>query len=390
MVLLAVERRIEGFSQTSDGRVLVRRGASNRALVGADLLREPHRVLGKTFVEIFRYHSEGSDYSRRVEIAGPLPTQIRSATTFVLDEIGHALVVVGVRRFDLPRLPEVVLRETVANALAHRSYEANGTPVQIEIRPDRIVVTSPGGLPEPVTIDNIREQQAARNHEVIRTLRRYGLAEDEGRGIDMMQDEMAYSLLEPPQFSEDGSSVSVTLPLSATVTLQERAWVTELQKRGSLEPQDSLLLAFASRGQILTNSEARRILGVDRDQARLALQRLRDEGLLMQRGERGGAEYLLHPDHGLLHGFHLLQEEIESLVTELARKGPVTNALVRERTGLDRVKAGSLLARLVSDGRLERHGERRGTHYVLPAVAVGWGEAEQARQEQVLDAPADL
>ena len=436
IVLLVVEKRVEGFSQMSDGRVLVRRGASNRALVGADLsdfiagralrrfettptdndfstadheltkelarlwswseetlverleghrflnrtehgdrltvagalflLREPHSALGKTFVEIFSYRGEDSDYHLRVEMKGPLPSQIREATAYVLNMIGRDLVVIGVDRFNLPRLPKVVLRETIANALAHRSYEFNGTPVRIEIRPERVVVTSPGGLPEPVTIKNIREQQAARNPEIIRTLRRSGLAEDAGRGIGVMQDGMAYNLLEPPEISEDGSSVSVTLPLSSIVSPEERAWVTRLQRRGSLKPRDSLLLVFATRGEVLTNSEARRILGVDKDEARLALHRLRDAGLLVQQGERGGAEYLINPDHGLALGLRLLDEEIESLVVDLAREGPVTNARVRERTGLDRAKSGVLLARLVSAGRLERRGERRGTHYVLP------------------------
>lgn len=157
-------------------------------------------MLGKSYVEIFRYRDEGLDYDRRVEITGPLQKQVSTAASLVLDEIGYDLVLVGIRRHDLPRLPEAVLREAIANAVAHRSYEAMGTAVRIDIHPDRVVVTSPGGLPEPVTVENIREQYAARNLLVIKTLRRYGLAEDEGRGVDLMQDEMMSNLLAPPEF----------------------------------------------------------------------------------------------------------------------------------------------------------------------------------------------
>lgn len=459
VVIVAVAGRIEGFAQTSDGRLLVRRGPSNRAVVGAELsrfvadrslrrfettptevdlaeadpdllrelaqawswgdegihdrleegeflvgigeqsrltvagvlylLREPHRVLGKTFVEIFRYRGEGPVDDRRVEVTGPLPAQVRNATALVLDEIGYELVVVGLTRYELPRLPEVVLREAIANAVAHRSYEAKGASVRVEIRPDRVVVISPGGLPEPVTIENIREQNAARNLEVIRTLRRYRLAEDAGRGVDIMQDEMASNLLSPPEFHEDGSSVRVVLPLTGVVTPEERVWINELEQRGSLAPRDTLLLVFVARGEVLTNTRAREILGVDRRPARQALQRLRDEGLLIQRGERGGAEYLIAAERGTAPrlrpterqpqtsmdpprfprptaaGVRLSDEEIDSLVVDLAREGPVTNARVRERTGLDRIEALVVLAHLVSAGRLERRGERRGTHYVL-------------------------
>ena len=459
VVVIAVASRIEGFAQTSDGRLLVRRGASNRAVVGAELsrfiadralrrfettatevdlaeadpdllaeiaeawswgneripdrleehgflersgeaskltvagvlylLRQPHRILGKTFVEIFRYRGEGPVDDRRVEVTGPLPNQVRKATALVLDEIGYELVIVGVTRYELPRLPEVVLREAIANAVAHRSYEANGASIRVEIRPDRVTVISPGGLPEPVTINNIREQNAARNLEVIKTLRRYRLAEDAGRGVDIMQDEMASNLLAQPEFYEDGSSLKVTLPLTGVVTPEERVWVAELERRGSLGPRDRLLLVFAARGEVLANARAREILGVDSRQARQALQRLRDKGLLIQQGERGGAEYLiganLRPPAGLRSpsifdedswreinqvpretgGFRLSDEEIDSLVIGLAREGPVTNALVRERTGLDRIEALAVLAHLVDTGRLERRGERRGTHYVL-------------------------
>lgn len=432
VIVVAVAKRVEGFCQTSDGRVLVRRGASNRALFGAALtefvvarslrrfesaatdaglgsadaelledlarcwswsgeglperleenhfmkggrltvagalylLSEPHDVLGKSYVEIFRYRGEGLDYDRRVEITGPLQKQVGNAASLVLDEIGYDLVLVGIRRHDLPRLPEAVLREAIANAVAHRSYEATGTAVRIDIRPDRVVVTSPGGLPEPVTVENIREQYAARNLLVIKTLRRYGLAEDEGRGVDLMQDEMMSNLLAPPEFEADGSSVRVTLRLTGAATPEERAWVSELKQRGSLAPRDGFLLVHAARGEALSNREARRILGVDRDVARAALQRLRDQGLLIQRGERGGARYLISPDLGPPPGLLLSDEEIDSLVVDMAREGPITNELVRERTGLSRPQALAVLARLVAAGRLDRRGERRGVNYVLP------------------------
>ena len=458
VVVISVSRRIEGFAQTSNGRLLLRRGASNRALVGAELARfvadrslrrfeatatevdvaeadpdllaglagawswgnerildrleengflerfgeasrltvagvlylvpEPHRVLGKTFVEIFRYRGEGTVDDRRVVVSGPLPAQVREVTALVADEVGYELVVVGVTRYELPRLPVVVLREAIANAVAHRSYEANGAAIRVEIRPDRVTVISPGGLPEPVTIDNIREQSSARNLTVINALRRYRLAEDAGRGVDIMQDEMASNLLAPPDFDDDGSYMRVTLPLGGVAAPEERVWINELERRGSLGVRDRLLMVHAARGEALTNARAREILGVDNHQARHALQGLRDRGLLIQRGERGGTEYLvgtgLEPPTGSSVSIAdapsglpanqapgasrwtlLSDEEIDALVIGLAREGPVTNSLVRERTGLDRLQALAVLAHLVDAGRLERRGERRGTHYVL-------------------------
>ncbi len=456
VMVIAVANRIEGYAQTSDGRLLVRRGASNQALMGPDLarfvtsralrrfetsttaasleqadpdllaeladawswsgtgvpdrleehgfvertgeavkltvagvlylMREPHKILGKTYIEIFRYRDEGSVEDRRVEVTGPLPAQVREAAALVMDELGYDLVVVGMTRYELPRLPEIALREAIANAVAHRSYEAAGASVRVEIRPDRVVVRSPGGLPEPVTISNIREQNAARNIGVIKTLRRYRLAEDAGRGVDAIQDELASDLRDPPEFSEDGSSVRVVLPLTGPVSPEERVWIREVERDHPLQHRDRLLLIAAFQGETLTNARAREILGVDSRLARQALQKLRNRGLVRQQGERGGAEYRILPHlrtlsgpgrprregpspsstagPGLPIGRTISDEEVDSIVMDLASKGPVTNALVRRQTGLDRIKALAVLAHLVDTGRLERRGERRGTHYV--------------------------
>ena len=156
-----------------------------------------------------------------------------------MKEIGFDLVVPGLIRHELLRLPEKVVREAIANAVAHRSYEMRGTSVKVEIRPDRVVVTSPGRLPEPVTIENMREQNAARNPAVIAALRRFDLAEDAGRGVDVMEDEMAANLLRPPAFSEPGGggSVAVTLWLEATVTKEERLGSMNSSSRASCSPR---------------------------------------------------------------------------------------------------------------------------------------------------------
>ncbi|HEX9969648.1 MAG TPA: ATP-binding protein [Acidimicrobiales bacterium] len=283
-----------------------------------------------------------------------------------MDELGTEMVVLGLHRHELPRVPEVVLREAIANAVAHRSYELSGSAIRIEIRPHAVEVASPGGLPEPVTVQNIRETQAARNPDLITTLRRMGLAEDVGRGVDVMQDTMMEELLDPPRFADLKHSVRVTLPTHGAVSPRERAWVRELENRGGLGPRDRVLLVHAARGDVLTNSSARALLGVDSVHARQALRRLRNEGFLVQTGERGGATYRLGENIRPPLGMRLRQHELEAFVLRLAENGPISNAIVRQHTGLDRVDALRILESLTSSGALVRRGERRGVHYVKP------------------------
>jgi len=434
VVVVAIARRVEGFSQTSSGRVLVRRGTMKIALFGGELtqfinsrmlsrfeeaeagvaleaadpnllsdlaaafgwsqdvsdrlaeqglvvrngqerltvvgslylLPDPAEHLGKAFIEVLRFPADGAEYDRRLELRGPVHHQLQRAVEEIIGELGSELVVLGVRRYDLPRLPPVVLREAVANALAHRSYEMQGTPIRIELYPQLLRIISPGGLPEPVTVENIRETQAARNYRVITILRRLGLAEDAGRGVDVMVESMLQEMLDPPVFEESGHSVTVTLPIRSAVTSTERAWVREVETRGLIAPGDRILLVHAARGERLTNSRVRELAGIDANDARAALQRLRDADFLIQHGSRGGASYTLNESLAPPAGLRLTRNALKDLILQLAGEDrpPLTNARVRERTGLDRTEALRLLDELVSEGLLSRVGTRRGTRYV--------------------------
>jgi ATP-dependent DNA helicase RecG len=433
ILVVSIGRRREGFAQTQDGRILVRRGAMNTPIFDADLARfissraltrfestpvtptleqadpallerlrlaygwspdhlpqrlaeaglvesddahahltvagalylipQPREALGKAYIEVFRYRDESETYDRRFEIDGPADEQVERATRELLDELGADVVVLGVRRHELPRIPEPVLREAVANAVAHRTYEASGQPVRVEIRPDRVVIASPGGLPEPVTLANMREQNAARNIDVIKTLRRFRLAEDAGLGVDVMEDTMEAAMLEKPEFTTDGSHVEVVLRLGSTVAPQERAWIAEIEQRGEVLPADRVLLLHAARGELLTNASARSLLNADSVHARAALHRLRDLGYLTQRGQRGGAFYALAQGLGPPAGLRLDREELQNVVLAMAAEGRVSNEAVRVRTGLDRAQVLALLNALVEASALHRHGSRRGTYY---------------------------
>ena len=185
-------------------------------------------------------------------------------------------------------------------------------------------------------------------------------------GIDLIEDTMAEEMLDPPQFAELDHEVRVTLPLHSAIAPVERAWIRELERRGTLRLADRLLLVHAARGEALTNSKAREILHVDRDGAWDALRNLRDSGFIRQRGERGGATYHLEESLSPPAGLRLDKDELAAAVEAMAAERPLTNASVRNATGLGRGEVKYLLRQLVDQGRLVKVGERRGTRYVLP------------------------
>jgi ATP-dependent DNA helicase RecG len=335
------------------------------------LTAAPQRVLGKAFIELRRFpDGAGARPNRRVEINGPAHTQVEVATALVMSEVGSESVVLGLRRHELPRLPERVVREAIANAVAHRSYEQSGSPIRVDMYPDRTVVTSPGPLVAPVTLETMRDAYAARNANIIRVLRAFRLAEDSGQGVDLIEDLMRDELLAQPTFDASDSWVSVSLPVLSGTRPEERAWLSEVVARGAIEDRDRVLLVHARRGETLSNQRARELLrGVSRDVAAAALQRLVAAGLLERSGVRGGTRYQLAGALAPPAGLRLPRNELLDVVAEMAQAEPVTNATVRKRTGLDRQDVLSLLEELVDTGRLIRVGERRGTHYLPPEAA---------------------
>ena len=328
------------------------------------LTERPREALGKAFIEVRRYVDETTlNYDRREEFDGPAADQVRTATQFVMAELGSDFVVTNLYRHRLPRIPEVVLREAISNAVSHRNYENSGTAIVIELRPGKVILTSPGGLLDPVTEENLRETQAARNPRVISLLRRYRLAEDAGRGIDVMQDEMSANLLDPPRFRDLGHEFEVVLPIHSPIAVEERAWVMEVERQGRVEPQDRLLLIQAARDGRITNADGRTALNADQFEVRASLGRLVKAGLLQRYGSRGGAYYTLAKDIAP-PTFRMSIVQLLDYLCEQAAVEPLTNTRVRELAKVNRDDARSLLAMLEDSNRLRRIGERRGTKYI--------------------------
>ena len=354
-------------------RGMVVRAAGSAMLTKAGalfLVPTAPREFGKCFVEVFRFPEGATEHDQRTVFDGTPAQQVDAATAKIDEELGFDLVVVGLNRHELKRLPVKALREVVANAVAHRDYQLSGSAVEVHITPREVLVTSPGGFISPVTSENLRNAHAARNRHVIQALRAFNLAEDAGRGIRVILDEMAADLRTEPTFTEEPPGhVTVRLPVESPVSPEERGWVREQETRAALRPEDRRVLIEAARGVELTNSAVRSLLGIDSAPARQSLQRLRDAGILEQFGERGGARYRIVPSIQRSAGIRLDFTEMPSIVLDMAARGPITNSTLRNRLGLSRQEAVDLLRALTKTGLLEMRGSRRGSHYVLSGSA---------------------
>ena len=117
--------------------------------------------------------------------------------------IEHAL------RKELKLVPDVVIRELLANALIHQDFTCTGASVMIEIYSDRVEISNPGDPLVPVErfIDGYR----SRNERFADLMRRLGICEEKSSGIDRVVEAAELYQLPAPDFHGGYQRTFVTL-----------------------------------------------------------------------------------------------------------------------------------------------------------------------------------
>jgi len=105
----------------------------------------------------------------------------------------------------VPMYPELAIRELVANALIHQDFSVTGSGPMIEIFSDRMEITNPGS-PLVSTERFLDTPPRSRNEALASLMRRAGVCEERGSGVDKVVFETEYYQLPAPIFeSPDGS-----------------------------------------------------------------------------------------------------------------------------------------------------------------------------------------
>ena len=101
-------------------------------------------------------------------------------------------------RKELKLVPEVVIRELVANALIHQDLAMTGVSVMVEIYANRVEISNPG---EPVVpVDRFIDGYQSRNERVADLMRRMGICEEKSSGIDKVVGAAEVYQLPAPDF----------------------------------------------------------------------------------------------------------------------------------------------------------------------------------------------
>jgi ATP-dependent DNA helicase RecG len=79
--------------------------------------------------------------------------------------------------------PEIAVRELIANALIHQNFSVTGVGPMIEIFANRMEITNPG-IPLVQTDRFLDSPPRSRNETLASIMRRIGICEERGSGVD--------------------------------------------------------------------------------------------------------------------------------------------------------------------------------------------------------------
>ena len=241
----------------------------------------PQATLPKqSAIKILRYHTDESEGTREtldegfpVTIEGDIYTLIHDAvqqTKAIVEETG----VVGKNDTEIKEYPEITLHEIITNAVLHRDYSIK-KDIQIRIFTNRIEIESPGKLPGHITLDNILQEQCARNPKIVRLIAKFPSPpnKDVGEGLNSAFKAMEQMQLKEPKIKETESSVIVII------------------KHERLADAETVVWEYLQSHDTISNETARQLTGItDANKMKYVFYRLRDqEKIQIVEGTKGSA-----------------------------------------------------------------------------------------------------
>ena len=282
-------------------------------------------------------------------------------------------LMVGLLRVGVPDYSERALREALANALIHRDYQRLGA-VHFQWHPDRIEISSPGGFPEGVRLDNLLvTAPRPRNPLLADAFKRAGIVERTARGIDTIFYEQLRNGRPAPSYARSDSAVVVVAIPGGEANLDfVRLLVTEAQGGLALGLDELLILNALWRERSLETSDAACLTQKPEAETRATLHRLVEAGLVEERGQKKGrtwhlsaAAYRALGDKAAYvrqRGFEPLQQA-QMVLQYVEKHGRITRREAAELCRLSPDQAYRLLTRLTGEGRLARRGSKKGAWY---------------------------
>ena len=243
-------------------------------------------------IKYIRYYEDGTytpyEYSGNlVEIADACFAQLKS-------EIKLKEFHFGLFREYIEDYPEVVLRELLINAIAHRDYSRQQI---IEIRkfPSYLEFESPGHFPQGITETNFLRKTNPRNPSIMDVLREINYAEKAGSGFDKIFTALLSKGKNLPRPIQTENSI--LFRVEADVFSEKLAELSLLYKqviKKDIDLEKLIVLNSIYTGQKLTFQQLEETPFINTYQLRRILSELQELEFIETTGRTSGLKYIIH------------------------------------------------------------------------------------------------
>ncbi|WP_165697768.1 ATP-binding protein [Sutterella seckii] len=321
-------------------------------------------------------HLAGTDVLANEEMPLPLLKGFQALLDRFNARNSETEITQGLARIAIPTFSEQAFREALVNAFCHRDYTILNR-VSVRLSDDGLEITSPGGFVSGVSLENLLTVEPhPRNGLLADVLKRLGLAERTGRGIDrIFEGNLLYGRPSPDYSESNSDSVRVFFP-KCDPNIPFFQLIIEYQKKlGSRISVQSLIVLsavlFAKRLNFAGIAAATHIPEL---RLKRHVETLVEDGLLEARGNGRERDFILSPkfykaqkrviEHVRQAGIGAVKNE--DLIMQLVQEqGNVTRSDVAALLGVNPQIAYRLLKKLVEDGALVREGAKRLSVYRL-------------------------
>ncbi len=283
-------------------------------------------------------------------------------------------VQMGMFRVPIPTLDRRSFREAFVNALVHRDYTRRGA-VHVRWEADGFTISNPGGFVDGVTLANLLVvEPKPRNPALADAIKRIGLAERTGRGVDLIYEGLLRFGRPAPDYTRSDQTTVVVVMSSAEADLPFLRMILEqenqTQRRISL---DALIVLARLRTQRRINlAEATQSIQKNEFTTRAVMERLVETGMIEAHGVTKSRTYTLSPrvyrdlgqsaDYVRQAGFDSIQQE-QMVLQYVKNHGRITRKDVVDLCHITEDQATYLLRKLYAAGVITLVGRGRGAYY---------------------------
>lgn len=227
----------------------------------------------------------GEDALDDKEYEGNLLSLLENAELFIKNNSQKSWGVTGMIREELEDYPPSSVREALINAIIHRDYQILGSEIHIDIYPDRLEITSPGGMMDGSKIQalNISEIPSMRRNKVLSDIfSRLHIMERRGSGLTRILE--GYDDIEAkPEFYSDISYFRVTMPNKRNVKETDTQHIIH-NRDNNLSKNEEIILEYIKQNPKITQKELAGILGISDRQIRKDILLMKEKNILTREG----------------------------------------------------------------------------------------------------------